>query len=62
MLAASACWPRVVVLLAGGLGGLLQPMTGLFHESWAALLLALMIAHPSARAMVAGGHRRRSAR
>ena len=31
-------------LLAGGLGGLLQPMTGLFHESWAALLLALMIA------------------
>jgi len=33
-----------VVLVAGGLGGLLQPMTGLFHESWAALLLALMIA------------------
>jgi hypothetical protein len=33
-----------VALLAGGLGGLLQPVTGLFHESWAALLLALMIA------------------
>ena len=33
-----------MVLIAGGLGGLLQPMTGLFHESWAALLLALMIA------------------
>jgi len=33
-----------VILVAGGLGGLLQPMTGLFHESWAALLLALMIA------------------
>jgi hypothetical protein len=31
-------------LMAGGLGGLLQPVTGLFHESWAALLLALMIA------------------
>jgi hypothetical protein len=33
-----------MVLIAGGLGGMLQPMTGLFHESWAALLLALMIA------------------
>ena len=32
-----------MVLIAGGLGGMLQPMTGLFHESWAALLLALMI-------------------
>lgn len=32
------------ILTAGGLGGLMQPMTGLFHESWAALLLALMIA------------------
>ncbi|MDP9423253.1 MAG: hypothetical protein M3Q19_10560 [Pseudomonadota bacterium] len=31
-------------LLAGGLGGMLQPQTGLFHESWAGLLLALMIA------------------
>ena len=31
-------------LLAGGLGGMLQPQTGLFHESWAALLLAMMIA------------------
>lgn len=48
-----------VVLIAGGLGGLLQPMTGLFHESWAALLLALMIAvrRPGRAwpAMVAGG-------
>jgi hypothetical protein len=33
-----------LILIAGGLGGLLQPQTGLFHESWAALLLALMIA------------------
>jgi hypothetical protein len=33
-----------LVLLAGGLGGMLQPMTGLFHESWAGLLLALMVA------------------
>jgi hypothetical protein len=33
-----------LVLIAGGLGGLLQPQTGLFHESWAAILLALMIA------------------
>ena len=33
-----------LVALAGGLGGMLQPQTGLFHESWAALLLALMIA------------------
>ena len=33
-----------LVALAGGLGGMLQPQTGLFHESWAALLLALMVA------------------
>ena len=33
-----------LILLAGGLGGMLQPQTGLFHESWAALLLALMVA------------------
>jgi hypothetical protein len=32
-----------VFLIAGGLGGMLQPQTGLFHESWAALLLALMV-------------------
>jgi len=32
-----------LVLLAGGLVGLLQPTTGLFHESWAAMLLALAI-------------------
>ena len=32
-----------MILIAGGLGGMMQPMTGLFHESWAALLLALMI-------------------
>ncbi|HEU4499944.1 MAG TPA: hypothetical protein VFR60_11480 [Sphingomicrobium sp.] len=30
-------------LIAGGIGGMLQPQTGLFHESWAALLLALMV-------------------
>jgi hypothetical protein len=48
-----------MVLMAGGLGGLLQPVTGLFHESWAALLLALMIAlrRPGRAwpAIVAGG-------
>ena len=43
------CLPRpllaaTLILMAGGLGGLLQPQTGLFHESWAAVLLALMIA------------------
>jgi hypothetical protein len=46
-------------LVAGGLGSMLQPMTALFHESWAALLLALMIAiHRPERwwpAMLAGG-------
>ena len=45
--------------IAGGLGGMLQPQTGLFHESWAALLLALMIAvHRPGRiwpAVVVGG-------
>ena len=53
MLAAS------MFLLAGGLGGMLQPQTGLFHESWAALLMALMIAlHRPGRiwpAVVIGG-------
>ena len=34
----------VMMLIGGGLGGMLQPQTGLFHESWAALLLALMVA------------------
>ena len=33
-----------MILIGGGLGGMLQPQTGLFHESWAALLLALMVA------------------
>ena len=46
-------------LMAGGLGGLLQPVTGLFHESWAAILLAMMIALRKPDrvwpAMVAGG-------
>jgi hypothetical protein len=31
-------------LMAGGIAGFLQPVTGLFHESWAALFLAIMIA------------------
>jgi len=48
-----------MVLIAGGLGGMLQPQTGLFHESWASLLLALMIAvyrrDRAWPAMVAGG-------
>lgn len=46
-------------LIAGGLGGMLQPQTALFHESWAALLLALMVAlHRPGRiwpAVVVGG-------
>jgi hypothetical protein len=33
----------VMFLIAGGLGGMLQPQTGYFHESWTALLLALMV-------------------
>jgi hypothetical protein len=33
----------VMILIGGGIGGMLQPSTGLFHESWAALLLALMV-------------------
>jgi hypothetical protein len=48
-----------MVLLAGGMGGLLQPQTGIFHESWAGLLLALMVAlwRPDRAwpAMIAGG-------
>lgn len=33
----------VMVLISAGLGGLLQPQTAMFHESWAGLLLALMV-------------------
>lgn len=48
-----------VVLLVGGTAALVQPVTGLFHESWAALLMALMIGlrRPghAAGAIVAGG-------
>jgi hypothetical protein len=32
-----------LLLLVGGTAGLVGPVAGLFHESWAALLLALMI-------------------
>ena len=32
-----------LVLFVGGTAALLQPVTGLFHESWAALLMALMV-------------------
>lgn len=34
----------VVILIAGGIGGILQPQTAVIHESWAGLLLALMVA------------------
>ncbi|MCL6697831.1 hypothetical protein LZ496_03405 [Sphingomonas sp. NSE70-1] len=34
----------IMILIGTGLGGMLQPQAGLFHESWAALLLALMVA------------------
>ena len=39
-------WLRAVALffLAAGMGGLVEPVTGLFHESWAALLMALALA------------------
>ena len=38
-------WLRAIAtfMLAAGLGGLVEPVTGLFHESWAALLLALTV-------------------
>lgn len=46
-------------LLAAGIGGLVEPVTGLFHESWAALLLALALGlrRPghAALAIAAGG-------
>ncbi len=48
-----------MVLLVGGTAALVEPVTGLFHESWAALLMALMIGlrRPghAAAAIVAGG-------
>ncbi len=48
-----------IVLLVGGTAALVEPVTGLFHESWAALLMALMIGlrRPghAAGAIVAGG-------
>ena len=47
-----------LVLLGAGLIGLVQPAAALFHESWAAMLLALAIAHDrkgrAALAIVAG--------
>ena len=33
-----------MLLMAGGLAGLLQPQASVFHEDWAAIFLALMIA------------------
>jgi hypothetical protein len=33
-----------MVLMAGGIGGLLQPQTSVFHEDWTAIFLALMVA------------------
>jgi len=48
-----------LVLLVGGTAALVQPVTGLFHESWTALLMALMVGvrRPghAAAAIVAGG-------
>jgi hypothetical protein len=48
-----------LVLFVGGTAALVQPVTGLFHESWAALLMALMVGlrRPghAAGAIVAGG-------
>lgn len=54
-------WIRAVSLfgLSAGLGGLVEPVTGVFHESWAALLMALSIGlrRPghAAAAVVVGG-------
>ena len=54
-------WPLAIalVLLVGGTATLVEPVTGLFHESWAALLMALMIAlrrpGQAGWAIVAGG-------
>ena len=49
----------VAVFFAGGIGAILQPETGYFHESWAAILLAMMLAlyRPGKAwpAMLAGG-------
>jgi hypothetical protein len=48
-----------LVLLVGGTAALVEPVTGLFHESWAALLMALMVGlrRPghALGAMIAGG-------
>ncbi len=48
-----------MVLLVGGTAALVEPVTGLFHESWAALLMALMVGlrrpGQAAGAMIAGG-------
>lgn len=48
-----------LILAVGGTATLVEPVTGLFHESWAALLMALMIGlrRPghAAGAIVAGG-------
>lgn len=48
-----------LVLLVGGTAALVEPVTGLFHESWAALLMALMVGlrRPghAAAAIVVGG-------
>ncbi|MDQ3077903.1 MAG: hypothetical protein M3Q83_03565 [Pseudomonadota bacterium] len=54
-------WPLAIalVLMVGGTATLVEPVTGLFHESWAALLMALMIGlrrpGQAAGAIVAGG-------
>ena len=48
-----------VILMGGGVGALLQAQTGIFHESWTAILLALMLVfyRPGKAwpAMIAGG-------
>ncbi|QNN66060.1 hypothetical protein H9L12_06150 [Sphingomonas rhizophila] len=48
-----------LILMVGGTATLIEPVTGLFHESWAALLMALMIGlrRPghAAAAIIAGG-------
>lgn len=54
-------WPLAIalVLMVGGTATLVEPVTGLFHESWAALLMALMIGlrgpGRAAGAIIAGG-------
>ena len=51
-----------IVLIVGGTATLVEPVTGLFHESWAALLMALMIGTETSRSRRRCDRRRRDSR